>query len=113
MELLDFVAAKFHEEGGVFKLLVSERMNTKNMFSHIHHVCGFTSPLYFSVKLLEGENEHFLVVFCETTGINSKSRVPVQLSQPFSLPVCSSLLSDHRLHHGSVQSRLLWSRRAG
>lgn len=23
MELLDFVAAKFHEEGGVFKLLVS------------------------------------------------------------------------------------------
>lgn len=25
MELLDFVAAKFHEEGGVFKLLVSTR----------------------------------------------------------------------------------------
>lgn len=25
MELLDFVAAKFHEEGGVFKLLVSYR----------------------------------------------------------------------------------------
>lgn len=25
MELLDFVAAKFHEEGGVFKLLVSKR----------------------------------------------------------------------------------------
>lgn len=25
MELLDFVAAKFHEEGGVFKLLVSLR----------------------------------------------------------------------------------------
>lgn len=25
MELLDFVAAKFHEEGGVFKLLVSNR----------------------------------------------------------------------------------------
>lgn len=24
MELLDFVAAKFHEEGGVFKLLVGE-----------------------------------------------------------------------------------------
>lgn len=26
MELLDFVAAKFHEEGGVFKLLVSKRI---------------------------------------------------------------------------------------
>lgn len=26
MELLDFVAAKFHEEGGVFKLLVSQRV---------------------------------------------------------------------------------------
>lgn len=25
MELLDFVAAKFHEEGGVFKLLVSRK----------------------------------------------------------------------------------------
>ena len=25
MELLDFVAAKFHEEGGVFKLLVSSK----------------------------------------------------------------------------------------
>lgn len=24
MELLDFVAAKFHEEGGVFKLLVGQ-----------------------------------------------------------------------------------------
>lgn len=24
MELLDFVAAKFHEEGGVFKLLVGK-----------------------------------------------------------------------------------------
>lgn len=28
MELLDFVAAKFHEEGGVFKLLVSRRINS-------------------------------------------------------------------------------------
>lgn len=53
MELLDFVAAKFHEEGGVFKLLVSKSMNSKKMFSHIHHVCGFTSPVYFSHSLCE------------------------------------------------------------
>lgn len=32
-------------------------------------------------------------------------------SSPFSLLLfCSSLSSDNRLHHGSVQSRLLWSR---
>lgn len=31
MELLDFVAAKFHEEGGVFKLLVSKGMNSKKV----------------------------------------------------------------------------------
>lgn len=32
MELLDFVAAKFHEEGGVFKLLVSIGMNNRSNF---------------------------------------------------------------------------------
>lgn len=40
MELLDFVAAKFHEEGGVFKLLVSWRILSENMFSHIENFFG-------------------------------------------------------------------------
>lgn len=53
MELLDFVAAKFHEEGGVFKLLVSTRKNSKNMFLHIHHFFGFTYPLHLSHSLCE------------------------------------------------------------
>jgi len=35
MELLDFVAAKFHEEGGVFKLLVSLRDRRKKTLKPI------------------------------------------------------------------------------
>ena len=66
MELLDFVAAKFHEEGGVFKLLVSKRMDPKTMFTHIHHSFGITgtSPsilVIYCVKLLESDSCHFLV----------------------------------------------------
>ena len=34
MELLDFVAAKFHEEGGVFKLLVHERKLSKYIIQY-------------------------------------------------------------------------------
>ena len=74
MELLDFVAAKFHEEGGVFKLLVSREW------------C-------FCVKQ-------------QVDTLNSFLAVSVFLSAPLSV-------SDHWLHHGSVQSRLHWTRRAG
>lgn len=68
MELLDFVAAKFHEEGGVFKLLVSKRMYPNTMFSHTHHIFGITgtSPsilVIYCVKLLESDICHFLVFF--------------------------------------------------
>jgi hypothetical protein len=39
-ELLDYVAAKFHEEAGVFKLLVSYRVTI--YFTHVLKMCYFT-----------------------------------------------------------------------
>lgn len=38
MELLDFVAAKFHEEGGVFKLLASNRKKEKKK-TYFDNIC--------------------------------------------------------------------------
>lgn len=50
-ELLDFVAAKFHEEAGVFKLLVSCIVTIYfiQVSKFIFHVLGFSDILYVNV----------------------------------------------------------------
>jgi hypothetical protein len=50
-ELLDFVAAKFHEEAGVFKLLVSCRVTIYfiQISKFIFHILGFPDIPYVNI----------------------------------------------------------------
>lgn len=50
MELLDFVAAKFHEEGGVFKLLASDTDKTSltiNAITYFPNILWIIMDLFF------------------------------------------------------------------